>query len=75
MCMRVECSSCHKPTWSGCGRHIEQALAGVPKDKRCSCREKHSAAKPAAQPGQSGGFLSLFGLKERSARRRGAGLT
>lgn len=62
MCMRVECSSCHKPTWSGCGRHIEQALAGVPHDKRCKCREQKSSAKPSAPQGK-GGFLSLFGLE------------
>jgi hypothetical protein len=29
MCRRVTCSKCHKPTWAGCGQHIEQALAGV----------------------------------------------
>lgn len=25
-------------TWAGCGRHVEQALAGVPQDQRCKCR-------------------------------------
>ncbi len=51
MCSRTTCRKCGKPTWSGCGNHIEQALAGVPKSDRCSCRESTSAA-PA-----SGGFL------------------
>jgi hypothetical protein len=37
MCVRVQCTSCGKPTWAGCGQHIEQALAGVPLDKRCQC--------------------------------------
>ena len=37
MCHRVTCRSCGKVTWSGCGAHIEQALAGVPKDERCQC--------------------------------------
>lgn len=37
MCQKVKCSRCEKPTWSGCGQHIEQALAGVPPEKRCTC--------------------------------------
>jgi hypothetical protein len=42
MCSRVTCPDCGKPTWAGCGQHIEQALAGVPKDERCRCDEKAS---------------------------------
>ncbi|HSN02802.1 MAG TPA: hypothetical protein VLS91_04890 [Acidimicrobiales bacterium] len=37
MCHRTTCRTCKKPTWSGCGNHIEQALAGVPKNERCQC--------------------------------------
>jgi hypothetical protein len=37
MCRRVACTRCGKPTWAGCGRHIEEALRGVPVDQRCSC--------------------------------------
>jgi hypothetical protein len=37
MCQRVQCSRCGKPTWTGCGRHIEEALRGVPPDQRCRC--------------------------------------
>ena len=40
MCRRVECPECKKPTYAGCGKHIEQVLADVPRDKRCSCRDK-----------------------------------
>src|SRR3990167_9740002 len=29
MCKRVACPKCQKPTWAGCGLHIDQALAGV----------------------------------------------
>lgn len=29
MCHKVTCTKCGKPTWAGCGRHIETALAGV----------------------------------------------
>lgn len=45
MCRRVSCRRCGKPTWAGCGRHVEAALAGVPKEERCRCREE-AAAKP-----------------------------
>ncbi|GAB2511165.1 hypothetical protein GCM10027064_05890 [Microbacterium petrolearium] len=37
MCARIICPACGKPTWDGCGQHIEQALAGVPENERCSC--------------------------------------
>lgn len=37
MCQRIQCPTCGKPTWTGCGQHIEQALAGVPVDERCQC--------------------------------------
>jgi hypothetical protein len=35
MCMKVECATCHKPTWKGCGQHIESALGGVAEADRC----------------------------------------
>lgn len=40
MCVRVQCASCGKPTYAGCGRHVEQVLGGVPKEQRCHCREE-----------------------------------
>jgi hypothetical protein len=36
MCRRVTCKRCGKPTYACCGQHIEQVLAGVPKDRRCT---------------------------------------
>ena len=45
MCQRVTCSSCGKPTFAGCGAHVEQVLGNVPKDQRCKCREKGSDAE------------------------------
>lgn len=39
MCQKVVCPKCKKFTWSGCGKHIEQALAGVPMDQRCTCKK------------------------------------
>jgi hypothetical protein len=37
MCHRIQCSRCGRPTWAGCGRHVEQAMAGVPPEARCAC--------------------------------------
>lgn len=37
MCARVTCFKCGKPTWDGCGQHIEEALAGVAEEDRCNC--------------------------------------
>ena len=40
MCQRVECPKCHRPTYAGCGMHIEQVLGDVPPAQRCRCREE-----------------------------------
>jgi len=37
MCHRVTCNRCGKPTWAGCGAHVEKALQGVPPAERCTC--------------------------------------
>jgi hypothetical protein len=37
MCSQVMCQSCKKPTWSGCGEHVEEALGNVPEQDRCKC--------------------------------------
>ncbi|MFO0695361.1 MAG: hypothetical protein U0230_17490 [Polyangiales bacterium] len=57
MCQRVTCRSCGKPTFAGCGAHVEQVLRDVPPAERCRCREE--AAKSAPQGG-GGFFSSLF---------------
>jgi len=35
MCQKVECKSCGKATWKGCGQHIDAALTGVSEEARC----------------------------------------
>jgi len=37
MCQRVTCRTCKKATYRGCGQHVEQVLAGVPRSQRCTC--------------------------------------
>jgi len=52
MCRAKTCRQCGKTGWSGCGQHVDQVLAGVPKSQRCPGHPK--------EPGS--GFLSrLFG--------------
>ncbi len=38
MCSPAPCPRCRKITWSGCGLHVDQALATVPPERRCACR-------------------------------------
>lgn len=37
MCKQVQCPKCGKPTWMGCGAHVEQVLGHIPKEQRCQC--------------------------------------
>ncbi|MFN8015432.1 MAG: hypothetical protein U0R17_02335 [Acidimicrobiia bacterium] len=43
MCRAIKCKKCGKVTWSGCGQHVDQVMAGVSEDDKCKC--DHSAAK------------------------------
>jgi hypothetical protein len=58
MCSKVTCSNCGKPTWAGCGQHIEQALADVPVAERCTCDR---SAPAAAAPARKGFLARLLG--------------
>ena len=40
MCHKYTCRKCSKPSWWGCGRHIDSALCGVPVEDRCACRPR-----------------------------------
>lgn len=50
MCQRATCKTCGKATYRGCGQHVEQVLAGVPRARRCSC--------PPRETGKSTGLLA-----------------
>jgi hypothetical protein len=45
MCRRVECPTCGRPTFAGCGAHVEQVLGDVPPAERCRCKEAAAAAQ------------------------------
>lgn len=60
MCREVTCQKCGKPTWAGCGAHVEQVLAHVPKAKRCQGHANDKATAPA--PGAKKSLLQWLGL-------------
>lgn len=59
MCQRVKCPSCGKPSFTGCGRHVEQVLGDVPVAERCHCREDAKAKEGAS--GAPGILSRIFG--------------
>lgn len=44
MCQPITCTDCGKTTWTGCGEHIEEALAGVPAEQRCPGHDTGAAS-------------------------------
>ena len=50
MCRPVNCKTCGKTTWAGCGQHVDQVMAGVPRSARCP---GHTDAEKAAAKGGS----------------------
>lgn len=58
MCHQVTCKVCTKTGWAGCGQHVSQVMAGVPKSQRCTCTAADKAAYKAAHPGL---FARMFG--------------
>lgn len=45
MCSRVMCPTCNRPTFAGCGAHVEQVLGDVPPAERCQCQSGGSAPR------------------------------
>ena len=37
MCAAVTCKRCSRPSWKGCGMHVEQVLGHVAPADRCQC--------------------------------------
>ena len=60
MCRRVTCSRCGKPTWAGCGAHVDAVLGDVAPDDRCRCAEDGTSAI-AGGSGRKGLFQRLLG--------------
>lgn len=41
MCRPIDCSTCDKQTWIGCGLHIPRAMSAIPKENWCTCLHKN----------------------------------
>ena len=61
MCRRVECSKCGRPSFAGCGAHVEQVLADVAPNDRCRCRESAKAGENEERTGARSWLRGLFG--------------
>ena len=58
MCRRVECRKCGKPSWAGCGAHVEQVLGDVAPADRCRCHERPAKRSELSQPRAARSWLS-----------------
>ncbi len=62
MCRRVQCSRCGRPTYAGCGAHVERVLGNVPAGQRCRCREEKAKGRDSSTGTRQGSwFRDLFG--------------
>ena len=57
MCQRITCSVCGKPSFAGCGRHIESVLGDVPPAERCPGHAPAPGPRGDAPQGQKPGVL------------------
>ncbi|KAF7809773.1 Phototropic-responsive NPH3 family protein isoform 1 [Senna tora] len=50
MCFRVECKSCGKYTWAGCGKHLKALYSSIDEGKHCMCRSWPGVVIPNQPP-------------------------
>ncbi|MTA13432.1 MAG: hypothetical protein F2534_12600 [Actinobacteria bacterium] len=55
MCRRVTCKNCGKPSWAGCGAHVEQVLGDVPKAQRCQGHSRTESSRATTATGSATG--------------------
>lgn len=61
MCQRINCRICGRPSFRGCGRHVESVLGDVPRAARCRCRAE-AAKAPACDVAGCGVLDWMAGL-------------
>ena len=66
MCRRITCEQCGKPSFAGCGLHIESVLKDVPVAERCQGHAR-DAAPGTADTSKPGGVLGA--IKDAFGRR------
>jgi hypothetical protein len=70
MCQRITCRECGKPSFAGCGRHVESVLGDVPRAKRCPGHAPKAASEGKGQSPSAIG--KLFDFLTGSGDRRGS---
>ena len=46
MCRAVQCRTCGRTTWSGCGQHVDTVRRGVPAGQWCDGHADNAANAP-----------------------------
>lgn len=54
MCYQVTCSECKKPTWGGCGKHIDGVFTNFKYEDRCACKARTQEEQNKNAPGGGG---------------------
>jgi hypothetical protein len=70
MCQRISCRECGKPTFAGCGRHVESVLGDVPPAERCPGHTSEGASQGPGAPSSGFGRLLDFLSGGRGGKRR-----
>ena len=60
MCVEVTCKQCGRPSWKGCGKHVDQVLGHVAPEDRCQCPARDADEAPTLVR------TTTAGVKERS---------
>ena len=46
MCVEATCKRCGRPSWKGCGKHVDQVLGHVAREDRCQCAARTPTKRP-----------------------------
>jgi hypothetical protein len=60
MCRRVQCARCGRPSFAGCGAHVEQVLRDVPLEERCQCQAQGTKQAASADSKPTSWLRRLF---------------
>jgi hypothetical protein len=71
MCQRITCPECGKPSFAGCGRHVESVLGDVPPAQRCPGHAP-PPAPPRSPTGSTTGLGKLFDFLSGGRKRSGS---
>ncbi|POO02641.1 hypothetical protein TorRG33x02_016270 [Trema orientale] len=62
MCYKVECQTCKKYTWGGCGKHLPSLYNSIEKGKHCQCRSWPGVVIPTQGSGKVASLGCLLGV-------------